>query len=541
MVNEFVFGAVFLFLGIVFLLFINRSQTIDQQLKLVSVMGLGVGSILFSHTSSAFDINPKSPLYIANAIIFSSIVFDYFLNSKLLRSLLALILPLAWLLIAHKWFHVGNSSFDGLSILKVSLLASAAPWIIAFILSKLPFNAFIGKQISTALLSLFLLCSILVSIFSGGPFAFFSIFCSFLSAYTLMPNTKKMIIENMTSFLLAFLLFALYFGYHVTEDFSGGTISWLLGSISGILIFSGTFVLQTIKNEQIDKVKWLGINTFVFAFVLLVILLLLLLKPKIGIGGRPSIEVLLLSFAVAIIFVQKKTVDLVFAPSAFVIGLMVLFSPDTPIQGEKYDTEYQKVNFSSTDSALTQAEKQENNLQTIEKDTLQKTKENLTNGLLYKKGIWQLKPKKSSITFVIDALGEKVLGNFNKFSGELNSEKTSVSILIEVNSIDTKIEDRNQSLVAEESFFNSSTYPTIEYEVKQIIDKENNQYLLKGFFTMKGVKKSLSLMASYNEINTTTISLRGKGKLDRTQFNMNPDASMGNEVKFEFKVEFEKK
>lgn len=86
-----------------------------------------------------------------------------------------------------------------------------------------------------------------------------------------------------------------------------------------------------------------------------------------------------------------------------------------------------------------------------------------------------------------------VKGNFNSFSGGVN-ENGDVDITINVNSINTGNDDRDNHLKSSD-FFNSEEYPTINFK-SNVNDISSD--IISGDLTIKGVTKEVILSSNYN-------------------------------------------
>lgn len=103
----------------------------------------------------------------------------------------------------------------------------------------------------------------------------------------------------------------------------------------------------------------------------------------------------------------------------------------------------------------------------------------------------------SAVTFEVGYLAGTCRGRFSKFEGKLefdreNPEKSSVSIVIQVDSVDTDSAKRDAHL-QEEDFFNSSKFPTITFR-SEGFKKRGDRLIVTGPLTIRGVSKPISLL-----------------------------------------------
>jgi polyisoprenoid-binding protein YceI len=105
--------------------------------------------------------------------------------------------------------------------------------------------------------------------------------------------------------------------------------------------------------------------------------------------------------------------------------------------------------------------------------------------------------KGSKIGFEVHHLLGRARGQFHRFSGtiDLNRdafEQSSVSVRIEVGSIDTGIEKRDDHLKSED-FFNAAKYPEITFKSRSVKRTGDTAGDVTGDFTMHGVTRTIVL------------------------------------------------
>ena len=110
---------------------------------------------------------------------------------------------------------------------------------------------------------------------------------------------------------------------------------------------------------------------------------------------------------------------------------------------------------------------------------------------------WNIDPNHSTAQFTVRHMGlSNVSGTFNKVSGtaqmdEKDFTKSSVNAVIDVASVDTRVEMRDNDLRSDH-FFDVAKYPTMEFKSKRI-EKQGDGYKMIGDLTMHGVTKEVTL------------------------------------------------
>jgi polyisoprenoid-binding protein YceI len=110
---------------------------------------------------------------------------------------------------------------------------------------------------------------------------------------------------------------------------------------------------------------------------------------------------------------------------------------------------------------------------------------------------WNIDPNHSTAQFTVRHMGlSNVRGTFNKVTGsaqmdEKDFTKSSVNAVVDVSSVDTRVESRDKDLRSDH-FFDVAKYPTMEFKSKRI-EKQDDGYKLIGDLTMHGVTKEVAL------------------------------------------------
>ena len=91
-----------------------------------------------------------------------------------------------------------------------------------------------------------------------------------------------------------------------------------------------------------------------------------------------------------------------------------------------------------------------------------------------------------------------VRGRFNDFDGTLFYDPEypadlSVSVVIDVNSINTGNERRDDDLKSEGSWFDAATHPIIVFTSQKVVLNEDSGFDLKGTLRMKGISKDVTI------------------------------------------------
>lgn len=114
---------------------------------------------------------------------------------------------------------------------------------------------------------------------------------------------------------------------------------------------------------------------------------------------------------------------------------------------------------------------------------------------------YQVDKAHSEATFQVRHLLSKVRGRFSDFSGELqfdqaNPALSSVTFTIQAASIDTNQPDRDTHLRSED-FFAADRFPTLTFVSRAIAAKGNDEYVVTGDLTIRGVTHSIDLPVRY--------------------------------------------
>lgn len=146
----------------------------------------------------------------------------------------------------------------------------------------------------------------------------------------------------------------------------------------------------------------------------------------------------------------------------------------------------------------------------------------------YKAGTYQLDPMHSKLGFEIPHLViSTVEGALTKSEGsvELNEkfEKSKVKASVEVNSINTGVEKRDEHLKSAD-FFDANKYPKMTFESASISGSPD-AFKLIGDLTIKGKKKRVTFDAKYlgtvvDGFGNKKVAFSAKTKISRKDFGL---------------------
>lgn len=114
-------------------------------------------------------------------------------------------------------------------------------------------------------------------------------------------------------------------------------------------------------------------------------------------------------------------------------------------------------------------------------------------------GTWAIDPSHSEVGFTVRHLMSKVRGQFRTFEGTLaiadNPLESAVSASIDLSSVDTRNDDRDNHLRSSD-FFSVEANPTMTFTSTQISD-EGGHLVARGDLTINGASKPVDLVVEY--------------------------------------------
>jgi polyisoprenoid-binding protein YceI len=111
---------------------------------------------------------------------------------------------------------------------------------------------------------------------------------------------------------------------------------------------------------------------------------------------------------------------------------------------------------------------------------------------------WEVDPSHSQVGFAVKHLVvSTVRGDFEKYSGKIQLDdedvaKSSVEATIDVNSIDTKVADRDAHLKSAD-FFDAANHPAITFKSTRVEKAGKDKLKVRGDLTLRGVTKPVTL------------------------------------------------
>lgn len=160
-------------------------------------------------------------------------------------------------------------------------------------------------------------------------------------------------------------------------------------------------------------------------------------------------------------------------------------------------------------------------------------------------GNWQLDKAHTFVEFQIRHILANSRGSFEDVSGYINisenMEESSIDILINASSIDTKIDKRDEDLRSDR-FFDVANYPEIRFTSTNI-ERTKSGYVANGELTMHGVTQPIALPFTYLgrtdfEDGGSVISFEGDLTLNRFDYEMRTMPKMvGDNVTVSVSVE----
>ncbi|MCM2339421.1 MAG: YceI family protein [Burkholderiales bacterium] len=167
---------------------------------------------------------------------------------------------------------------------------------------------------------------------------------------------------------------------------------------------------------------------------------------------------------------------------------------------------------------------------------------------------WTIDKMHSEVGFKVKHLMiSTVKGNFSNFEGSVvlpedNFEKAEISFSAEAATVNTNNQMRDEHLKSAD-FFDASSFPLISFKSKSVKNKNDNNYVVVGDLTMRGVTKEVIFEAVFNGkmvdmYGGNVMAFEINGSLNRKDFGLNWNASLekggvvvSEEIKFDINLE----
>lgn len=167
----------------------------------------------------------------------------------------------------------------------------------------------------------------------------------------------------------------------------------------------------------------------------------------------------------------------------------------------------------------------------------------------YVVGTWTIDPVHSEIAYAVKHLGiAKSRGNFGAFSGQVttgeNLTDSAVTAEIDAASVSTGNGQRDDH-VRSGDFFDVENHPTITFKSTGI-RQDDDEYVIDGELTWRGVTKPVSLEAEFNGITPNpanndipTLGVSAETTVARRDFGVGPEGSsfLGEKVKITLDIQ----
>jgi len=177
----------------------------------------------------------------------------------------------------------------------------------------------------------------------------------------------------------------------------------------------------------------------------------------------------------------------------------------------------------------------------------------ITGSLAFSQKDYVFDKAHARLSFSVVHMGiSHVEGNFKSFDVTLHSSKEDFSdavieVTADVNSINTENDNRDKDLKSE-SWFDAAKFSNITFKSTAFKKVKDNEYLLSGNLTIKGVTKSVFLNVIYNGKVQNPYNKKYMygftltGKLIRKDYNVGTSTManvVGDEIEIKSNVEFD--
>lgn len=141
-------------------------------------------------------------------------------------------------------------------------------------------------------------------------------------------------------------------------------------------------------------------------------------------------------------------------------------------------------------------------------------------------GTWTIDPAHTEIGFTVRHLMSKVRGKFDTFEGTVVTSEdvtaSSVEVSVDLSSINTGTADRDAHLRTAD-FFEVDTYPSMTFKSTGVKQESDDEFVLTGDLTIKGVTKAIELEVEFlgeggDPWGGTRVGVEAKAEISRKEF-----------------------
>lgn len=131
----------------------------------------------------------------------------------------------------------------------------------------------------------------------------------------------------------------------------------------------------------------------------------------------------------------------------------------------------------------------------------------------------------TAVSFLIDAEG-----TFKSWEGEVMLDreditKSSVNVSIDVNSIDTRIEKRDEHLKTPD-FLDAAKFPKITFKSTKIVKSGDKAFSMTGDLTIHGVTKPVTFPVTIDRLQDNYSRFRAETTVSRKDFGVTYDSKL---------------
>lgn len=441
---------------------------------------------------------------------------------------------------------------DHITILIIALLSSSAPILMhgfQVIVKKLAVRFKIATWSTTdshllesALAYLFIAGIAAIGNFLLGPMsilitATFFLSSSFIVRQRLSISPSILLSTSGALFLISAAIIILHkTGFHSINLTNGEVLQGIF--IAGFLALSYELLIR-IGQRNKGKTQVIFTIAAIIIPALAIVVVGLLYTQLERLGGLLSLTAMLISLGVlSLLYSSLKTASNFIGLKLTALGLVIFLIPFiSPVQHSS------GINLEDLGISLGDGKDQSSSSELTYFQKLE-----IPNGqdLSEATGNWKINEEASKIFFELGPKGGRTKGEFRAISGTVkvkeSIESSTIQVSIPVKKLTTFNPIRNADLINEAEFFNSSKFPVITFNSKTITPN-NDAYEVKGDFTMKGITKEVSVelkLLGVGERDGKKVGvLWGFASIDRTEYDMEPSAKIGNIVDFHFEVQLE--